>query len=251
MIEHAAMATLQTLKEKLPGMKPGEGHRIRNLIIGAVYVFILLSILGAAMGPADVEDSNTSDGSDGDEGGAQTPATETNPGENNTTESAENGSEPAKAQDAEAVAQEPDDAAAPASEPVAEGEEQAQQATDSGPGPADMERVLANEGIVVEIHETANGDLHANYYSTAANEDELASDLGAIAGTYAAVVDSGHESDQLTIEVRTNAGEPVGEYVATASDAQAYMDGDITATEYAMRVLNSGTIYDDAQAQNN
>lgn len=238
------MATLRTLKEKLPLMRSGKGHRLRNIIVASAYAFVLLTLITAAMNP-----SGTNDAIEGENAPSSDSGGETSNATNASTN--ESGAGTAQANATEATTEAPTPPTEPAEEPVKTTEEQAEQAGESGsdgPGPADMERVLASEGIDVDIHETANGDLHANYYSTASDKEELAADLGAIAGTYSAVVDGGHPSEQLTIEIRTNAGQPVGEYVVTASDAQAFANGDITAEEYARRVLSSGEVYEDAQS---
>lgn len=232
------MGIITTLKEKLPGLRTEPGHRLRNLIVGAGYVFLLLTLITAAMGGGDVENT----GSDGE--GAATNPDETEPAPDDDTNETSSDtddagdSEPAEAAN-ETTEGDAEQAAQEAEEPVAAAED-----TVDERGPAAMEQVASEQGIDINVHENAEGNLEADYFSTAANEEELAEDIGFIAGSYAGVVDAGHESDHLTITVRTNAGEPIGEYRVSADDAQAYANGDITGEEFMLRVLASGEVYE-------
>lgn len=229
------MSIIHTLKEKLPGLRTEPGHRVRNIIVASAYLFLMLTVLTAAMGPAPddataptSEESNTDSNGEGHVQEQQEAASNVSDQPANS----EGDDEPAET----TVAQEPAESSAETTDSEVSSAEEST--------PAVMETVLDQQGVEVEVRETSDGNLRADYYSTATTEEELAQDLGAIAGAYAAAVDNGHDSEHLSIEVRTPDGQPVGMYTARASDAQAYMDGEISAEVYALRVLESGEVYE-------
>jgi hypothetical protein len=57
------------ITSKVPGMRPGS--TIRNVALGAVYVVLLLAVIGAAAGPTDSADTGA-DGADAATGGGST-----------------------------------------------------------------------------------------------------------------------------------------------------------------------------------
>lgn len=224
-----------SLKEKLPGMRAEPGHRIRNIVFGTFYVFLAVSIIGSM-----ADGGETGETTEGDTDAADDEAEAQSQAQANEDESeSPDGDEGEKTSDDG----ESDETATDGGTTTAESE-----ASDQSQGltPADMKRMLRSEfGLDVYVMDVGDGTIEVDYYSDAGgDEQQLAGDIGAIAGAYSALVDDGYETDEMVIYVKQPNGEDVGEFRASADDAQAHADGELSDQEYAQRVLDSGEVYD-------
>lgn len=216
-----------SLKEKLPGMRAEPGHRIRNIVFGTFYVFLAVSIIGSM-----ADGGETGETTEGDTDAADDEA------ETQSQAQADEG----ESSDGE---EDSDEAATDGGTTTAESEA-SDQSQSQGLTPADMERVLESEfGLDVYMMDMGDGTIEVDYYSYAGDdEQQLAEEISAIAGAYSALVDDGYETDEMVINVKAPNGEDVGEFRASADDAQAHADGELSDQEYVERVLDSGEVYD-------
>lgn len=216
-------------KEKLPGMRAGSGHRKRNIVVGIAYAFVALSVLGTLAGAQGFDVAGTD---------IVAPDTDAADAEENTSTSG--GDSDTSTEDAPADADEEE--AIEASEPEA-GAAAVEDASESALTPAEMESRLNDEGYDVEVADE-NGEIVVDYHATSPDEEVVASDIGAIAGAYAEMVDSGYETDRMVVVVQPPVGDAVGQTSVAADDAQAYADGEISDDEYAKILIDSAEAYD-------
>lgn len=117
--------------------------------------------------------------------------------------------------------------------------------TDNAATLDDFERTVENEGIeILEMREDDLGNLHVDYVTTAQTQEEHAEEMAVLLGAYAGLVDSGYESNGLWGQAVFAGEEPIGDWIADADDAQAYMDDEITAEEYLERTMQTIETYD-------
>lgn len=258
-----------TIKTKLPGMttKPGILNLLRNIVFGSFYgfcaIFFSLALIVALFGG----------GSAGTNSGAPDTVAEADPGTPDTeAEAAEASDDESEADEPEAepkTKDEPEVKDKSKAEPEAEPKNEPVAATDGGSdvessaaatpvntaaseadaeydgamSPELMQAVLESEmGLDVEVYDS-NGLILVDYTSTATTEEQLAEDLGGIAGAYAAMVGDGYPTDGMVIYIFAVDGTDVGYTEVDAADAQAYMDGELTGEEFGLIVLSELTVY--------
>lgn len=221
-----------SLKEKLPGMRAEPGHRIRNIVFGTFYVFLAVSIIGSMADGGETGETTEGDTDAADDEAEAQSQAQADEGESSDGEEASDEGEETS-----------DETATDGGTTTAEGETSDQS---QGLTPADMERMLESEfGLDVYVLDMGDGTIEVDYYSDAGgDEQQLAEEIGAIAGAYSALVDDGYETDEMVINVKAPNGEDVGEFRADAADAQAHADSEISGEEYVQRVLASGEVYD-------
>lgn len=201
--------------DKVPGMKAG--HRKRNWVLGVFYVFLLMGIMGSGGGDTASDTTASADA-----------VTETPVSEATATETAD----PATTT--------PTATATPTPSPTA---------TPVSIGPSHFETVLAEQynADVVSYEETGDtGELTVTSHSFGST-DALATEMGQVAGTYAAYVDSAEDPPaKLEVTVLEADGETVaGTYTVQTEWAVAYNDGEITAEQYSTRVMQTIEVADE------
>lgn len=250
------------LKAKLPGMREESGHRVRNVLFGIGYAFLVLMVIGslgdggdsgagepeidgaaeaeAAEGDAAQADESKESNAKSDGADKSSEATESDA----ATDSSEKASDDASNDKSSETAT---DGGETAAAQAAESESQAESTSQSqGLTPADMETLLTNEfGLDIYVMDVGDGTVEADYFSYAGGDSQqLAEEIGMIAGSYSALVGDGYETDEMVINVKAPNAEAIGEFRIDAADAQAHADGEISDNEYAQIVLDSGEVYD-------
>lgn len=223
--------------EKIPLMKPG--HTVRNLLITGFVIFLFM---GIAIGGGD--DTNPPPGGLEENGGNseainEDPETKADSDDSDSTETATSEPETGTSSDSGDEVDTPDDTKDTESDNSAE------------LGPEHFELVLRAQfdGEVISYQETGgNGELVVISHSDG-NQDALLREMGQVAGTYAAYVSDENVNDppeRLLITVVARDGKTVaGWYYIDTEWSMAYMNGEITAEEYSLLVMNTVEANDD------
>lgn len=99
---------------------------------------------------------------------------------------------------------------------------------------------LEEQGLAVEsLTETTEADatlLELEYAEERYEDRGVAYAVGVVSGAYAALVDAGEPTDELTASIHDAAGEPFGEFTVRAAWAERYRKGELTAAEFGGKV---------------
>lgn len=255
---------------------------MQNLIVGSIYIFggffafmtllavfsIMLGMGGTDTGSDTVAEADTNAPADETEQAAENEVSDDGANADETEEAAESevSDDDANADEGEAEA-ETESEPAPESEPSSESQSEPETMTDGGVeaeapaaappaesaveetdeydgamSPELMEIVIENEGIDVDVSER-DGLIVADYTGpSTVTEEQLAGDLGAIAGAYTAMVADGYPTEGLEINVYAADGTPVGYTTLDAADAQAWHDGEMSDDEFALKILDENLV---------
>lgn len=102
-----------------------------------------------------------------------------------------------------------------------------------------METVIEDQGLDVSDIYVEDGTTHVEYRSYAQTENELAGELGTVAGAYAGAVGEGHESEQLQITVLDATGNEAGTTTLDAGTAEGYYNGEVSGDELTIELLGN------------
>jgi hypothetical protein len=92
---------------------------------------------------------------------------------------------------------------------------------------------------------TRTGDiLILEYTSTASSEDEVAREIGGVAGAYAEAVNQSWSIERLEAGIYARDGDAAGDFYIKRDWAVAYNEGEITLEEYSRRVAETLQAYD-------
>ncbi len=224
------------LSERIPGMRPGS--TIRNVALGAVYLFAVMVVLGAVVddpddNAADIEVDVPDSVASAEEGSGDTDG-----GDSDGSDEQAAGGESENDTD-------PPDTDAESESVDSEAEEAEQeQAARQAAGPIVLESTLVDAGIDVHSVGEQGSTLHVEYVGYDASQEAIARDIGGVAGAYAGITSGGYESDRMEVTLRGADGSLVGTYYAESEWAQAYMDGEISDAEYATRVFETIEVND-------
>lgn len=255
-----------TIRDKLPGMTTddGAGSLMQNLIVGSIYIFggffafmTLLAVFSIMLGMGDtdtasdtVAEADTNAPTDETEQAAESEVSDDDANVDEGEAEAETESEPAPESEPSSESQsEPEamtdggvEAEAPAAAPPAENAVEETDEYDGAMSPELMEIVIGNEGIDVDVSEH-DGLIVADYTGpSTVTEEQLAGDLGAIAGAYTAMVADGYPTEGLEINIYAADGTPVGYTALDAADAQAWHDGEMSDDEFALKILDENLV---------
>lgn len=110
-----------------------------------------------------------------------------------------------------------------------------------------FETLVENEGMSVETAEMQGDTFVVEYMSFSTTEQDLATEMGYVAGAYAGMVAEGHTSDRMEVVILNVAGERAGTFHVEYEWAEAYANDEITADEFSLRVLS--TLQSEGQAR--
>ncbi|AGB16712.1 hypothetical protein Halru_2123 [Halovivax ruber XH-70] len=221
--------------DRIPFMK--SGSTVRNVVVGFIYVFVILSVFGATVEDPDGEGPNINNEAVAD---AETEAEETagdkaseSTGEE-TTES--NTNEPTDEETGESDSSEPTDEAT--TEP-----DSSEATDDTGLSTDDVEslftEVVTSEGVTVTEVSHQNGELHVEYIPAESSEVTLSAEMGTLAGAYAGLVINGEGGDRMSVTLVGPQGDWIGEYYVDAEWADAWYNGEITDAEMINRIAST------------
>lgn len=126
----------------------------------------------------------------------------------------------------------------PTPEPIEPGEEQNRELSNEEWQLA-FRLTLLDMGYDVESIERVGNEIELDYYSNARSQEDLAEEMGGIAGAYAAGVDGGWDNDVLFVFILDSNGDIVASYWIEDEWAQAWMDGEYNDEEFFGRILNT------------
>jgi hypothetical protein len=235
-----------SLTEKLPLFKPNA--LLRNIAVSILYFFVIMMVLGAIVGGGDSGDNGddaieADDVEDAEE--ADDEATDEAEEDTDDVEETEEDADDSEAEEAVEEVDEADDADE-AVEEEAEEVEAAEEAVDEDDtnGLSDSEY----ESRASQVYEQqTNGqwlgysDGHAEVTSASYGDTNvLASEIGAMAGTYAFWVGEGGAPERFTVTVYEADGTTVaGTYYIKSEWAEGYNDGSMSDEEFFTNVLNT------------
>lgn len=199
--------------EDIPGYEPG--NRKRNVVVTVGYAFLFLMILGAV------------GGDDTDESSAE-PTTET------TTEEVETAEE---TQETEEVVTETPEAVEQKTEEETEAPPTTEE--DTTPDVEELRAALEGQGVTVTDVERDGDTVHVSYITVETTQQDIAEEMGTVAGTYMAFIAEGDDSQQLEVTILDATEKPIGDYHVERSWAEAGNSGDMTHEEVAMEVLKT------------
>ena len=87
--------------------------------------------------------------------------------------------------------------------------------------------------------QSQDSTVQLTYTTFQTTESGIAEEIGKVAGAYAYAIGDGWDKQQMEVAVQAADGSTIGTYQIQQSWAQEYLDGDITAEEYALRVLQT------------
>lgn len=244
----------------------GAGSLVQNLIVGSIYVFggffafmtllavfsIMLGVGGTDTAPDSVAEADTTAPADETEQAAESEVSDDGTDADESEIEAETESEPAPEPEPAPESQsqsEPEamtdggvETEAPAAATPAESAAEETDEYDGAMSPELMEIVLESEGIDADASER-NGLIVVDYTGpSTVTEEQLAGDLGAIAGAYTAMVADGYPTEGLEINIYAADGTPVGYTTLSAADAQAWHDGEMSDNEFALILLDENLV---------
>ena len=98
---------------------------------------------------------------------------------------------------------------------------------------------LQQEAVSVSSVQSEGSTVQLTYTTFQTTEEGIAEEIGIIAGAYAYAVGDGWDKAQMQVTVQGADGSTIGSYNIQRSRAQQYIDGEITAEEYALEVLQT------------
>lgn len=101
-----------------------------------------------------------------------------------------------------------------------------------------------NDYTVDSLDIDATNTVILDYRSSASNTEELAGEMGGVAGAFAAGIEEGWGVDGLQVNVHGMDGKPVGEYVIEAAWATKYNTDEYTWEEYFGLIVDSIETYE-------
>ena len=104
---------------------------------------------------------------------------------------------------------------------------------------AAFEATLAGHDVTIASTERVLDILKATYVADRSWERGVLSDIGRIAGAYAALVDAGYDARRLELTVRQPTGSAYGAATIESKDAKRYNDGGLSASEYGELIAQS------------
>ena len=232
-----------SLSDRVPGMAPGS--RIRNIIVGIVYIFVILAVIGAIIGPADTDMNNSSASN-----GTQSTVTESSGSGEATATTSE------KSTPTTTVIPSPSSTAVPtstvgstpalASTPQPTEIQIETPAATTVAGERDDEYYqtlltagLQQEDVSVDSIERDGQNATLSYTTIQTSESGLAQEIGKVAGAYAFAVGDGWDTERLNVKVLGADGTQIGTYRVESEWAQMYMNDEISAENFSLRVLST------------
>lgn len=242
----------------------GAGSLAQNLIVGSIYVFggffafitllavfsIMLGVGGADTAPDSVAEADTTTPVDETEQAAENEVsddgTDADEGEGEAETKSEPAPEPESAPESQSEPEAMTDGGveteAPAAATPAQSAAEETDEYDGAMSPELMEMVIESEGIDADVSER-DGLIVADYTGpSTVTEEQLAGDLGAIAGAYTAMVADGYPTEGLEINIYAVDGTPIGYTTLNAADAQAWHDDEISDNEFALTLLDENLV---------
>ncbi|MDL5363899.1 DUF3488 domain-containing protein [Halalkalicoccus sp. NIPERK01] len=111
-----------------------------------------------------------------------------------------------------------------------------------------FETLVEDEGMIVETAQVQRDTFVVEYMSFAQTEQELAGEIGYVAGAYAGMVGEGHTSDRMEATILTVNGDPAGTFYVEYGWAEAFANEEISNTEFSQRVISTIESEDEGQA---
>jgi len=109
---------------------------------------------------------------------------------------------------------------------------------DDGEYIALLESYTESEGVTLEA--SVSGDVvYADHTSSAQPEEQLAQEMGIVAGSYAGLVSQGWDVDRMEVELIGIDGTPVGAYYVESEWARQLNNDEISDEEFSQRVLET------------
>ena len=102
-----------------------------------------------------------------------------------------------------------------------------------------IQGALQQESVSVSSVESQDDIVQLTYTTVQTTESGIAEEIGKVAGAYAFAIDDGWDKQQMQVTVQAADGSTIGSYQIERSWAQQYIDSEITAEEYALRVLQT------------
>ena len=102
-----------------------------------------------------------------------------------------------------------------------------------------IQEALQQESVSVSSVQSQDSTVQLTYTTFQTTESGIAEEIGKVAGAYAYAIGDGWDKQQMEVAVQAADGSTIGTYQIQQSWAQEYLDGDITAEEYALRVLQT------------
>ena len=103
----------------------------------------------------------------------------------------------------------------------------------------EFEAFLIASGIDVQSVDHSGDTVELEYISHETTEAGIAEEIGYVSGAYAAVVDGGDDSTGMDVTIQDATGEDAAYSTVDADRAQQFVNGEITAEEFAEEVLLS------------
>lgn len=229
------------LSDRVPGMAPGS--RIRNVIVGIVYIFIILAVIGAIIGPADT-DMNNSSSSNGTqptvtESGGSGEATATPNGEPTPTSTVTPTATPTPTPTAEATP-----ALASTPQPTEVQIDTPAVTTVAGERDDEYYQTLLTAGlqqqdVSVSSIERNGPNATLSYTTIQTTESGIAQEMGTVAGAYAFAVGDGWDTERLNVRILGADGTQIGTYRVESEWARMYNSGEISSENLSLRILST------------
>lgn len=214
----------------------------------AAIALIALVVLGACLGAGSDDGDNGTDVEENGEAEAEAAEEETDGADEE--EAGESG------EDEEADEIETDEESDSGDTEVEEGDDETEEAESEVEEEADegdlsrsdmefvFEMTLAEEGISVDRAEHTSSGFEVEYVSTAQTEQQLAGEIGYVAGAYAGVVGEGHGEGGMTVDVYAANGVHAFTYTVDEDLARSYYNGEITGEEFGAQVIDTIEVHD-------
>lgn len=242
-LAYAVFTNRNGIADKLSGV-PGisdDGGVVSSIVIFLISLVVLSVIVGAL--PAE-----------------ETPSTDEAPTETDGT-NAEGDGEESDGGDSEESGDGGQSEESTASEPSADEQQQQVEETDESDTEGDevetaeseleerdlsddelipvFESLVESEGMSVETAEMQGDTFVVEYRSFAQTEQEIAGEMGYVAGAYAGMVNEGHTSDRMEAAILNTNGERAGTFYVEYDWAEAYANDEISDEEFGQRVLST------------
>lgn len=98
---------------------------------------------------------------------------------------------------------------------------------------------LQQEEVLVSSIDSQGGTVQLSYTTFQTTEQGIAEEMGKVGGAFAFAIGDGWDKDQLQATVLAADGTEIGRYQIQSTWAQQYIDGEITAEEFSLRILRT------------
>lgn len=216
------------ISEKLPGMRPGS--IVRNIAVGTVYFFGVLIVLGALVGGSgDTDDDESDIESESDEEELE---------EEQTEAGEEDGPDEEDAEEVEET-----DEASVEGDDVSDAEDAVEEDTEEELSDEDLiilfQVLVEDQDIVVETAENQGDTFVVEFTTFSQDGNQLAGDVGYVAGAYSGMVDEGYSSDRMEATVLNAAGEEIGTFHVEEEWGEEFASGEMSDEEFGQLVIDT------------